>query len=83
MARQFTGRVGPGAALTSVSVNLDLPGPDPTIIKNARLGDTYKVVVESKPIPDNKVMGSRGIYFGELKGASSPVSITLRAKRTN
>jgi hypothetical protein len=67
----------------TVSVNLDLPGPDPTIIKNARVGDTYKIVIEAKPIPDSKVMGSRGLYFGELKGANAPVPITLRAKRTN
>ena len=67
----------------TVSVNLDVPGPDPTIIKNAKAGNTYTITIEPKPIPDSKVTGSRGIYFGELKGASSPVSITLGAKRAN
>jgi hypothetical protein len=65
----------------TVSVNLDVPGPDPTVIKNAKAGETYTVKIESIPIPDSKVTGSRGIYFGELKGASGLVSIKLKAKK--
>src|SRR6478736_3291027 len=65
----------------TVSVNLDVPGPDPTIIKNAKAGNTYTIKIEPKPIPDSKVTGSRGIYFGELKGASGPLSIKLNVKK--
>ena len=66
-------------AVVAVSVNLDVPGPDPTVIKDAKAGETYKVRIEPKPIPDSKVTGSRGIYFGDLKGASGPVSIKVKA----
>jgi hypothetical protein len=62
----------------TVSVNLDVPGPDPTVIKDAKARETYKVRIESKPIPDSKVTGSRGIYFGDLKGASGPVPIKVK-----
>jgi hypothetical protein len=65
----------------TVSVYLDVPGPDPTVIKNAKAEETYKVEIEAKPIPGSKVTGSRGIYFGELQGASGPVPIKLKAKQ--
>ena len=67
----------------TVSVNLDVPGPDPTVIKNAKGGETYKIAIDAKPIPDSKVTGSRGIYFGELKGASGPVPIKLKVKQAS
>jgi hypothetical protein len=67
----------------TVSVNLDVPGPDPTIIKNAKAGEKYKLVVEPKTVPESKppFMGSRGVYFGDLKGSTGPVSIKLKIEK--
>jgi hypothetical protein len=67
----------------TVSVNLDIAGPDPTVITNAKAGGKYTIVVEPKTIPESKpaFMGSRGIYFGDLKGATGPVSIKLILKK--
>jgi hypothetical protein len=64
-------------------VNLDIAGPDPTVITNAKAGGKYTIVVEPKTIPESKpaFMGSRGIYFGDLKGATGPVSIKLILKK--
>jgi hypothetical protein len=69
----------------TVSVNLDVPGPDPTVITNAKAGEKYTIVIESKTIPESKpsFMGSRGIYFGDLKGAKGSVPIKLIIKKVN
>ena len=68
----------------TVSVNLDIAGPDPTVITNAKAGGKYTIVVEPKTIPESKpaFMGSRGMYFGDLKGATGPISIKLIIKKT-
>jgi hypothetical protein len=65
----------------TVSVNIDVPGPDPTVIMNAQAGKAYKFEVEAKPIPGSSLTGSRGLYFGDLKGSSAPVTIKLKAKK--
>jgi hypothetical protein len=69
----------------TVSVNLDVPGPDPTVITNAKAGETYTISIEPKTLPESKpaFMGSRGIYFGDLKGATGPVSLKLIIKKIN
>ena len=71
-------------AEVTVSVNLDIPGPDPTVIRNAKAGEKYTIVVEPKTIPESKpaFMGSRGMYFGDLRGATGPISIKLIIKKT-
>jgi hypothetical protein len=67
----------------TVSVNLDVPGPDLTVIKNAKAGEDYKIVIEPKTIPEitPPFTGARGIYFGDLKGATEPVSVKLTIKK--